>query len=237
MKKIIFACVLCCFLVLVLSCASTKYSESTVTESKPAFVDARAVVETDFSEEEIAVYDFVIKSLLEMNQFRSEVEFNDGSIKVTKIPTSKVLLEDTTTTFIGSKDQFDVYIVSEKTYFEEKLGTEYSEAFDSYAEKNAVKTKVDSLFNVIEGIGSLSSVKAQIDPSARFEKYWSALYEVEPESCGTLALSNIGFNADGTKAVIQVEFHQGSMSGFIDYLLLTKTDSWQIENSYRAVYF
>jgi hypothetical protein len=62
---------------------------------------------------------------------------------------------------------------------------------------------------------------------------WTDFYKKYPASSGYITFSRVGFNSDGTKAVIYREVSCGGLCGYGGYILLSKDNGAWIEiNSY-----
>jgi len=61
---------------------------------------------------------------------------------------------------------------------------------------------------------------------------WTDFYKKYPASSGYITFSRVGFNSDGTKAVIYREVSCGGLCGYGDYILLSKDNgTWKEINS------
>ncbi len=231
MKKIKLFISLLTFLQLFTGCVLTNFLGFDTSDSVRSTVnvpDTREVVEKPLSADEKEIYNYIFTVLLQNNPY--------GSRNSIMVPTSKIVLSCTTKSSKDYELNYEESSKKSRSYFEKVFEQKYLEAFDSFIETNKSFNNISDLIQSDSRLVSSESVKERIADMTG--SYWEKFYTAEPESCGELKLSNIGFSANNDIAVVEVEFHQRAMSGYIDYLVFGKENNkWTIINSNRHVYF
>lgn len=86
----------------------------------------------------------------------------------------------------------------------------------------------DSVFANIQRL-PLEGDTARLFGSA--DRYWHKFYRRFPGSPGSTRFSRIGYSADGTQALVQMDHGCGSLCGAGEFILVAKQDGvWQIAN-------
>jgi hypothetical protein len=166
-----------------------------------------------------------------------EIQSNPDVFEKRTIETDRVIINDVTT--IPSLDIYSTYdenINSTLTYAAKNMG-EYSELIQDYGKKNVFDYSLAEYIGMNNKVISFDHVKSIMDEATGPADYWTKLYKTEPNAGGVITFSRVGLNSEGNKAFIDVKFMKGAMNGFIDYIVLEKTETWEAVTSNRYVYY
>jgi hypothetical protein len=242
----------CFFLPAVLvfiSCLSTGNVESPVKRLE----DRVIIDEAAFTNDELKIYDFLIDILIAGNSKRipkeammelvnkytiEELRMNPRLVEdiTIQIDNPKIVVSDRTTIPSLRKDKtFDENMDSSLKYVNEKMGEEYNALFLDFKNNNENDYSLTEYIAKNNKAISDDLIGAAIGDVGPVE-YWSKFYELNPDACGRLTFSRIGFKDNN--AFIEVQFIKGSMDGFVDYIILENSgDSWEVVKSNRHIYY
>lgn len=231
MKKIIKNFVITISLLSLFGCVTTSNSTSN-KPSEPEAVDTREVVEKQLSNNEKEIYNYVFAVLLQNNT--SRMSYENGEMR--KIPTTKIVVENKTSSRINKKIGYEKSSEEYKTYFESKMNSEYFEAYDSFIENNKTFNDISSLIQNDNRIIPTEKLDELMGETKDVFEYWRKFYNAAPDACGKLILSNIGFNSTNDIAVIEIKFNKSGMSGYTNYLIFgKKNNKWEVINVLQTV--
>ena len=212
-------------------CATTSNRTSNKT-SEPEAVDTREVVEKPLSNDEKEIYNYVFAVLLQNNS--SRMSYENGEMK--KIPTSKIVVANKTSSRIDRKIGYEKSAEQYKTYFESKMNSEYYEAYNSFIENNKTFNDISSFIQNDKRIITTDKLDELMGETKDVFDYWGKFYTAAPEACGKVIVSNIGFNSKNDIAIIEIKFNRSGMSGYTNYLIFGKNNSkWEVINVLQTV--
>ena len=235
--KTIKTSVIMFFLLSLFGCASTdpKNSGTKVTQTEKAvskISDTREIIEKQLSNDEKEIYNYVFAVLLQNNSSRIFVE--NGQIS--KIPTSKIVVSDTTLSRIDTEEGYEKSSEKYKSYFASKMDSNYLSAFDSFIENNRTLNNITDLIKSDNRIISLKEVTSRMGEISGISDYWDNFYKTVPEACGRLYVSNIGFNPTNDTAIIEISFRKSGWSGYTNYLVFEKKNTkWGVIDVLQTV--
>jgi hypothetical protein len=115
-------------------------------------------------------------------------------------------------------------------FLQEKAPTLQAATLDAFRRANRNQVKVRQSFNIAIDYGIADS--AVIDPI--FKKgggSWPAYYKQFPESQGVLTFARVGFNPEGTQALLYWSNYCGGLCGGGGYVVLEKREAhWIVRN-------
>ena len=237
--KTIKTSVIMFFLLSLFGCASTatdpKNSGTKATQTEKAvskISDTREIIEKQLSNDEKEIYNYVFAVLLQNNSSRIFVE--NGQIS--KIPTSKIVVSDTTLSRIDTEEGYEKSSEKYKSYFASKMDSNYLSAFDSFIENNRTLNNITDLIKSDNRIISLKEVTSRMGEISGISDYWDNFYKTVPEACGRLYVSNIGFNPTNDTAIIEISFRKSGWSGYTNYLVFEKKNTkWGVIDVLQTV--
>jgi hypothetical protein len=234
---------------------------STGTTGNSNRLEERVLIDTvTFTDDELEIYDILVNILITKNstyvpketmaelvnkysmedmrqnpQLIKEVQalIEDAAIP---IENPKIVVSDRTTIPSLRKNKtFDENMESSSKFINEKIGEEYNVLFLDFKKKNENDYSLTEYITRNDTVISNDLVRAAIGDVGP-DAYWSKFYEINPNACGSVTFSRVGFS--GNKAILEIEFMQGSMNGFIDYIILEKSgDTWAIIKSGRYIIY
>ena len=237
--KTIKTSVIMFFLLSLFGCgASTdpKNSGTKATQTEKAvskISDTREIIEKQLSNDEKEIYNYVFAVLLQNNSSRIFVE--NGQIS--KIPTSKIVVSDTTSSRIDTEEGYEKSSEKYKSYFASKMDSNYLSTFDSFIENNrTLNNNITDLIKSDNRIISLEEVTSRMGEISGISDYWDNFYKTVPEACGRLYVSNIGFNPTNDTAIIEILFRKSGWSGYTNYLVFEKKNTkWGVIDVLQTV--
>ena len=216
-----------------------KEIEKQVELTKPSDPsDSREIIEKELTNDEKEIYNYVISVLLQQNKTRNSIKIIDGNYQIEKIPANKIVCMGNTITEIDSKLTYEENANKRKEYFLKQKEGKYEEAFNAYIENNKIRNNISSY---LQNDKRVILTQAVYDKMGEIEnepsKYWKKFFEVAPDTCGYLYVSNIGFDNSKSNAIIEIKFRSGVMSGYVNYLVFEKNkDSrWEVVDVERIV--
>jgi hypothetical protein len=237
------------------SCLSTGNVKSGNVKKLEERITIDAVV---FTNDELEIYDLLIDVLISRNSKRVPQEvgmeiINKYSIEeavknpqlmhqlleeaAIEIDNPQIVIYDKTTIpSLRSDKTFDENMESSLKYVNENLGEEYSALFLDFKKNNENDYSLAEYITKNNKLISHDSVRLAMGDLSGPIEYWTKFYELNPNACGSVTFSRIGFKDNN--AFIEVKFMKGGMDGFIDYLILENSgDSWKVVKSIRHVYY
>lgn len=139
--------------------------------------------------------------------------------------TKLLVIEDKTADDFTAKDE------KHWDYIKKGLEPLSQITIDDFTAKNAQPTTIESKFTLTTKVTLVS--KSEVDKLfGQGGGWWKAFYEKYPGSSGLITFSNVGFNGDGTQALLYVGYSCGGLCGSGHYVLLAKNNgAWKIEKS------
>lgn len=100
---------------------------------------------------------------------------------------------------------------------------------DDFKSRNAQSFSLEDKFTL--------TIKTKLISKAEVDKlfgpgggWWEAFYKSYPNSPGLITFSNVGFNSDGSQALLYIGHSCGGLCGTGHYVLLTKNNgAWKVE--------
>jgi hypothetical protein len=165
-----------------------------------------------------------------------KIIFNPHKTLIFGILRTTIVISDKTTIPSLRRDKtFDENMESSLKYVNEKIGEEYNALFLDFKKNNENDYSLTEYITKSNKAISNDLVRLAIGDVGPTE-YWSKFYELNPNACGRVTFSRIGFKDNN--AFIEVQFIKGSMDGFIDYIILENSgDNWEVVKSNRHVYY
>ena len=116
-------------------------------------------------------------------------------------------------------------------YIKQGLAQISQDTIDDFKSKNGQSSTVEDKFALTTKVTLIS--KAEVDKFfGEGGGWWKAFYEKYPGSPGLITFSNVGFNNDGTQALLYVGHGCGGLCGSGHYVLLSKNNGvWKVEKS------
>ncbi len=114
-------------------------------------------------------------------------------------------------------------------YLKQGLAPISQATIDDFKSKNAKTSSLEDKFTVTIKTKLIS--KAEVDKFfAPSGGWWEAFYKSYPNSPGLITFSNVGFNSDGSQALLYIGHSCGGLCGTGHYVLLTKNNgAWRVE--------
>jgi hypothetical protein len=176
-----------------------------------------------FENDDYEIYELLINGFLE-NRKKSFV----------------VIREKTKISSLRNND--NSYSKRDKEFVLDKFGIDYDYLFNDYWIKNKRSYKLNTFINSHEQYMTYSELikimKKYIKGNnikGRDAYFWNIFRKIDPEICGIITFSKIGFNNERNEAILEVEYLFGNMGLEIDYVVLRKNKRWEIIKQYHYI--
>lgn len=104
------------------------------------------------------------------------------------------------------------------------------EAISDFESKNKQPCRLTNEFNLKVKVILISKREIEEISENRIRDGWEVFHQKYPTAGAILTLSRVGFNEDGTQALIYVAYACGGLCGQGQYILLTKREAgWKVE--------
>jgi hypothetical protein len=245
MKRSVY-CVLAVGLIFA-SCLSNRSSDTVKLEER--VLNDIAV----FNDDEFAIYDFVVGFLIDkyskrvpeaamtelMDKYSMEEMIKNPELvtnAAVQIENPKIVVNDeTTVSSLRREKTYDENMETISNVVAEWIGKDYTGLLLDFKQKNIFDYSLAEYIAGNDNVISYNSIKPDVD-DADANNYWKEFYKAVPNACGLITFSRIGFM--GNKGIIEVKFMYGFMSGFVDYIMLEKSDgNWKAVKSNRYIYY
>jgi hypothetical protein len=125
--------------------------------------------------------------------------------------------------------------IDEKEFVLTNFGNEYSDLFNIFWENNMKKYNINSFIESYENYITYNNFSKIMNEYINENNlkgidayFWTVYRKLDINIRGIITLSRIGFNNEKNEALLQIEYLFGDLGLEIDYVILKKTDKWEI---------
>ena len=180
----------------------------------------------------------IINSCSTINISRNNFLLGNDEIEIYELLIN-TFLDERKGSFVAIKEETMIlpldHYSKDKDFFLANFGNDYNHLFDKYWKNNRNKYRINFFIDLHENYIAYNELLKIMKKYIKENNlkgmdtfFWKVFKKIDPNICGIITLSKIVFDNEKNEALLQIEYLFGSLGLEGYYVLLEKTERWEI---------